>query len=75
MVQQDLCASFGKEFTWDLKAKMMGKKALDAGKVLVSELHLEGVITPEEFIRRREEKLRDLFPTTDLMPGDSHILR
>jgi pseudouridine-5'-monophosphatase len=33
IAQQQVCARYDKEFTWDLKSKMMGKKALDAAQV------------------------------------------
>jgi beta-phosphoglucomutase-like phosphatase (HAD superfamily) len=31
--QSEVCARYGKQFTWDLKAKMMGKKAIEAAQV------------------------------------------
>lgn len=33
IAQQQVAERYGKQFTWDLKAKMMGKKALDAAQV------------------------------------------
>lgn len=69
IVQKKILERYGKEFTWDLKAKMMGKKALEAGKILVSELGLENVLTPEKFIEERETMLREMFPNSELMPG------
>jgi hypothetical protein len=36
------------DFTWDLKAKMMGKKALDAAQVLIDDLQLHGQLTPQQ---------------------------
>lgn len=33
IAQQQILAKLGREFSWDLKAKMMGKKALDAAQV------------------------------------------
>lgn len=41
-----ILAKYGKEFTWELKSKMMGKKALDAAQVLVEELELQGQLAP-----------------------------
>jgi hypothetical protein len=41
-----ILSKYGKEFTWELKAKMMGKKALDAARVLVKETGLEGRLEP-----------------------------
>jgi hypothetical protein len=39
-------------------------------QVLIDELQLHGQITPEEFLRQREEQLDKLFPTAQLMPGN-----
>lgn len=51
------------------QAKMMGKKALEAARTLVDELGLHGTISPEDFLREREEALDKLFPTSQLLPG------
>ena len=53
--------------------KMMGKKALDAARILVEDSGLQGRLTPEEFLREREAKLDLLFPTAELMPGSSEL--
>ena len=52
---------------------MMGKKALDAARILVEDAGLQGRLTPEEFLREREAKLDLLFPTAELMPGASEL--
>ncbi|PSC74063.1 (DL)-glycerol-3-phosphatase 2 [Micractinium conductrix] len=75
VVQQRLVARFGKTFTWDLKAKIMGKKAIEAARTLVSELDLEGKITPEQVLIEREEALDEMFPTAELLPGAERLLR
>ena len=48
---------------------MMGKKALDAAKILIEETGLQGRLTPEEFLKEREAKLDELFPQAELLPG------
>ena len=48
---------------------MMGKKALDAARILVEDTGLQGRLTPEDFLREREAKLDLLFPTAELLPG------
>lgn len=68
LVQQEICARFGKEFTWELKAKMMARKALPAAQMLVGELGLADQLTPEEFVTAREQKLQALFPECQLFP-------
>jgi pseudouridine-5'-monophosphatase len=69
IAQQDILAKHGKQFSWDLKAKMMGKKALDAAKILIEDTGLQGQLTPEQFLTDREEILDRLFPTSQLLPG------
>jgi beta-phosphoglucomutase-like phosphatase (HAD superfamily) len=75
VVQEQILADYGKKFDWTLKAKMMGKKALEAGKILVQQTGLDGILSPEDFIKRREAMLHDMFPDSDLMPGIFSSLR
>lgn len=74
-VQERILASYGKKFDWSLKAKMMGKKALEAGKIFVSETGLDAILTPEEFISQRESMLHSLFPESELLPGVERLIR
>jgi HAD superfamily hydrolase (TIGR01509 family) len=74
-VQQEICQRFGKEFTWELKAKMMGRTALPACQILIDELQLHGQISAEDFKKEREEKLHKLFPSCKLMPGAERLVR
>lgn len=64
-----ILARYNKTFDWSLKAKMMGKKALEAARVFVEETGISGSLTAEEFLEEREEMLQNLFPTSELMPG------
>ena len=74
-MQQQILARFGKEFTWELKAKMMGRKALHAAEILIEDLGLQGQLTAEAFIEEREALLHELFPSSQLMPGAERLLR
>lgn len=69
LVQERILARYGKTFDWSLKAKMMGKKAIEAARVFVEEMGLADVLTPEAFLEEREGMLQQLFTTTELMPG------
>lgn len=75
LVQQQILAKYGKEFTWALKAQMMGKKAMEAAQLLVDSLQLDGKLTAQEFLSQREHLLDALFPTAQLMPGAERLLR
>ena len=68
-VQEKILARFGKTFDWSLKAKMMGKKAIESARVFVEEMGLTEFLTPEGFLEEREAMLQELFPTAEIMPG------
>ncbi|XP_031481889.1 (DL)-glycerol-3-phosphatase 2 isoform X1 [Nymphaea colorata] len=74
IVQEKILSKYGKSFDWSVKAKMMGKKALDAAMVLIHEYSLEGVLSPENFIKEREEMLLTLFPDCEFLPGAKHLI-
>lgn len=74
-VQEMILARYNKTFDWSLKAKMMGMKAIEAAKVFVEETGISDSLSAEEFLIEREETLQKLFPTTDLMPGASRLIR
>lgn len=62
-------ARYNKTFDWSVRAKMMGMKPIESARVFVEETGISDFLSAEEFLIEREETLRKLFPTTDLMPG------
>lgn len=64
-----ILARFNKTFDWSLKAKMMGRKAIEAARIFVEESGIGDSLSAEEFLVEREAMLQDLFPTSELMPG------
>ncbi|XP_050220302.1 (DL)-glycerol-3-phosphatase 2 [Mercurialis annua] len=74
-VQEIILARFNKTFDWGLKARMMGKKAIEAARIFVEETGISESLSAEDFLVEREEMLRSLFPTSDLMPGASRLIR
>lgn len=52
---------------------MMGKKAIESARIFIRESGLDGLLTPEAFLEEREGMLQDLFPTCQLLPGESMI--
>ncbi|TQD91574.1 hypothetical protein C1H46_022833 [Malus baccata] len=74
-VQEKILARYNKTFDWSLKAKMMGKKAIEAAQVFVEESGISDTLTAEGFLVEREAVLQSLFPTSELMPGASRLIR
>lgn len=72
-VQEIILARYNKTFDWSLKAKMMGKKAIEAARVFVEESGISDSLSAEEFLLEREDMLKTLFPTSELMPGMIHL--
>ncbi|KAK7090062.1 pseudouridine-5'-phosphatase-like [Littorina saxatilis] len=72
-VISDLCAQYGKKFTWEMKAQQMGQTELKAANVIINGLQLP--LTPEEYLSRCNDKFEHLFPTTPLMPGAEKLVR
>ncbi|XP_062164398.1 (DL)-glycerol-3-phosphatase 2 [Alnus glutinosa] len=74
-VQEIILARYNKTFDWSLKAKMMGKKAIEAARVFVEETGISDSLTAEDFLVEREAMLKTLFPNSELMPGASRLVR
>jgi pseudouridine-5'-monophosphatase len=62
-----VCSRYGKTFDWTLKAKMIGRKALDSARTLTEALGLP--LTPEEYLAARWQVLEALFPDAEPLPG------
>ncbi|KAF5461756.1 hypothetical protein F2P56_017829 [Juglans regia] len=74
-VQEIILARYNKSFDWSLKAKMMGKKAIEAARVFVEETGISDSLTAEDFLVEREAMLQKLFPNSEIMPGASRLIR
>ncbi|KAF5725930.1 (DL)-glycerol-3-phosphatase 2-like [Tripterygium wilfordii] len=74
-VQEIILSRYNKTFDWSLKAKMMGKKAIESARIFVEETGLSDSLSAEDFLVEREEMLQKLFPSSELMPGASRLIR
>ncbi|KAL9242267.1 hypothetical protein vseg_016286 [Gypsophila vaccaria] len=74
-VQEAILARYNKTFDWSLKAKMMGRKAIEAARIFVEESGISDSLSAEDFLVEREEMLKSLFPTSELMPGACRLIK
>jgi len=73
IVSQNIASRYGKTFDWTIKSKVMGKKAIEAATIFVTDLQIP--MTPEEHLIEREAALTELFPTSQLMPGVDRLVK
>ncbi|MBI5505590.1 MAG: HAD-IA family hydrolase [Deltaproteobacteria bacterium] len=72
-VTQQICRDYGKTFDWSIKRNMIGRPSLESAQYLVDALSLP--ISPQEYLRRRTERLEELFPTAAEQAGAEAFTR
>jgi MAF protein len=74
VAQQQILDRFDLTFTWEVKSKMTGRKALDAANIMIDHYGIRDVLDAADFLREREEILDKLFPSSELLPGVERLL-
>lgn len=62
---------YGKEFTWEHKAKIMGSKTSEMAQLVIDLLELP--ITAHDFEKEIVQIYEELFPTSELLPGKGFL--
>ncbi|XP_047537517.1 pseudouridine-5'-phosphatase-like isoform X2 [Vanessa atalanta] len=69
---QQVASRYGKEFTFDLKCKIMGKQSQELASSIINELNLP--LTEEEFLFETRKIFDKLFLQSKVMPGVEKLL-
>lgn len=67
-----VCAQYGKEFTWEMKASLLGFQGQECANKIIRELNIP--LTENEFMQECNKIYEAVFPNVKLMPGTEHIL-
>ncbi|CAI2348588.1 unnamed protein product [Caenorhabditis sp. 36 PRJEB53466] len=71
----ELLKAFGKDFTMDLKRRQMGKRHDESIRWLINELNIGDQVTPEEYSRKYDAILTEMFQKSEAMPGAEKLVR
>ena len=74
VAQQKILDRFGITFTYEVKAMMMGRKAVQAAQIMIDHYGIGDKLAAEDFVKEREEILDRLFPESELLPGVERLL-
>lgn len=69
---QRICSRFGSVYTWEVKSKVMGMKALEAAEVILAELELP--LSAQELIQESRDIQEKIFPDSQLLPGVERLI-
>ncbi|NKB75880.1 MAG: HAD-IA family hydrolase [Gammaproteobacteria bacterium] len=72
-ITQKIVSRFGKTYDWSIKSNMIGRRAIDSARYLVSQLDLP--MTAEEYLEERNGMLLAAFATAKALPGAERLIR
>lgn len=58
---------YGKQYTWEVKQKLMGRQSEETARIMVSEYDLP--ITWQEFAEQSKALGQEIMATASLLPG------
>ncbi len=70
-VTQQIVGKYGRVFDWSLKEKIIGRRSIQAAKIIVESLDLP--ITPQDYLDSRKDVLLEKFKNTAALPGAKEI--
>lgn len=70
---QEQVEKYGKNFTWEVKGKLMGTSEREGWSILFRELDLVGKADMDKMMAETRQRREELFPTCQLMPGTCMI--
>jgi len=71
LAAKQVLSAYGKTLSLEMKANMMGRRSLEAARLLIDTLELP--IAPEDFVEQRKPILTSLFQKTRPMPGAQNL--
>ncbi|WKX98029.1 hypothetical protein Q1695_013598 [Nippostrongylus brasiliensis] len=75
VANQTMLRKFGREYTPELNAKIMGQKVDVAIPLLLKEVGIDGKITPTEYMAEYDALLSKMFRNCKAMPGAEKLVR
>lgn len=70
---REICRSFGKEYPWDVRMKVMGTTEQNTAQVVIDEVSLP--LTVPQFLEKLDELMREAFLRVKLMRGAERLIR
>ncbi|KAH7934526.1 hypothetical protein HPB51_029108 [Rhipicephalus microplus] len=70
---QTIASRYGKEYTWELKVKLMGTTGLDSARMVIDGLNLP--LTVGDYLADLGRIYAEKYPKVDLMPGADRLVR